>query len=108
MLCDEVGLGKTIEAGLILKEYLARNVVQRALVITLAAMVEQWREERAVKFGLSDFTSSADPEFRSLGSAVWERFPRLIASLATARRSNCWPSTPSSWTKPSNAPAAWG
>ena len=29
MFCDEVGLGKTIEAGLVLKEYLARNVVQR-------------------------------------------------------------------------------
>jgi SNF2 family DNA or RNA helicase len=86
MLCDEVGLGKTIEAGLILKEYLARNVVQRVLVITPAALVEQWREELAVKFGLPDFATSADPEFRTLGPAAWERFPRLIASLATARR----------------------
>jgi SNF2 family DNA or RNA helicase len=87
MLCDEVGLGKTIEAGLIIKEYLARSVVQRILIITPAALVEQWREELAVKFGLPDFTTSADPEFRTLGEAAWERFPHLIASLATARRS---------------------
>ena len=86
MLCDEVGLGKTIEAGLVLKEYLTRNVVQRVLIITPAALVEQWREELAVKFGLPDFITSADAEFRALGSAAWERFPRLIASIATARR----------------------
>jgi SNF2 family DNA or RNA helicase len=86
MLCDEVGLGKTIEAGLVLKEYLARNIVQRVLVITPAALVEQWREELAYKFGLSDFVSSADAEFRTLGAQGWARFPRLIASLATARR----------------------
>jgi SNF2 family DNA or RNA helicase len=86
MLCDEVGLGKTIEAGLVLKEYLARNVVQQVLVITPAALVEQWREEMAVKFGLGDFVSSADTEFRALGVQAWEHFPRLIASLATARR----------------------
>lgn len=86
MLCDEVGLGKTIEAGLVLKEYLTRNVVQRVLIITPAALVEQWREELAVKFALPDFTTSADAEFRALGSAAWERFPRLIVSIATARR----------------------
>ncbi len=86
MLCDEVGLGKTIEAGLVLKEYLARNIVQRVLIITPPALVEQWREELAVKFGLGDFVSSADAEFRALGSQAWERSPRLIASLTTARR----------------------
>ena len=86
MLCDEVGLGKTIEAGLVLKEYLTRNVVQRILIITPASLVEQWREELAVKFGLPDFITGADAEFRALGSAAWERFPRLIASIATARR----------------------
>ena len=86
MLCDEVGLGKTIEAGLVLKEYLTRNVVQRVIVITPASLVEQWREELSVKFGLPDFITSADAEFRTLGAAAWERYPRLIASIATARR----------------------
>jgi SNF2 family DNA or RNA helicase len=86
MLCDEVGLGKTIEAGLIIKEYLARNIVQRILVLTPAALVEQWREELSTKFEIAGFVSSADSEFRSAGAGAWERFPLLIASLATARR----------------------
>jgi len=87
MFCDEVGLGKTIEAGLVLKEYLARNVIQRVMVLTPSALVEQWREELAVKFGLPDFATTADAEFRAAGTEAWERFPLLIASLATARRS---------------------
>ena len=86
MFCDEVGLGKTIEAGLVLKEYLARNVIQRVMVVTPSALVEQWREELAVKFGLPGFATTADTEFRAAGDGAWERFPLLIASLATARR----------------------
>jgi SNF2 family DNA or RNA helicase len=86
MFCDEVGLGKTIEAGLVLKEYLARNVIQRVMVVTPAALVEQWREELAVKFGLPGFVTTADAEFRAAGADAWERFPLMIASLATARR----------------------
>ena len=88
MFCDEVGLGKTIEAGLVLKEYRLRNVAQRVLILTPAALVEQWREELAVKFGLSDFISSADADFRALGPAAWGKFPRVVASIATARRSD--------------------
>ena len=86
MFCDEVGLGKTIEAGLVIKEYLARNIVQRLMVVTPAALVEQWREELAVKFGLTGFVTTADADFRAAGAEAWERFPMLIASLATARR----------------------
>jgi SNF2 family DNA or RNA helicase len=86
LLCDEVGLGKTIEAGLVLKEYLLRQMVSRVLVITPPALVEQWREELATKFGLTDFVANYDLEFRELGSQAWEAFPRVIASLATARR----------------------
>ncbi len=86
MLCDEVGLGKTIEAGLVLKEYLVRNVVQRVLIVTPAALVEQWRDELSAKFDLPDFITTADAEFRAAGAQAWARFPRLVASLATARR----------------------
>jgi SNF2 family DNA or RNA helicase len=86
MLCDEVGLGKTIEAGLVIKEYLVRNIVQRVMVVTPAALVEQWREELETKFGLPGFVTTADAEFRAAGSDAWQRFPLLIASLATARR----------------------
>lgn len=86
LLCDEVGLGKTIEAGLVLKEYLARQMVQRVLILTPPALLEQWREELAVKFNLPDFVTSASDEFREHGAAAWARFPRVVASLATARR----------------------
>ena len=86
LLCDEVGLGKTIEAGLALKEYLLRQMVQRVLIVTPPALVEQWREELATKFRLTDFITTADPAFRELGPAAWAQFPRVVASLATARR----------------------
>lgn len=86
LLCDEVGLGKTIEAGLALKEYLLRQMASRVLIITPPALVEQWREELASKFGLTDFVASHDPEFRELGPRGWTAFPHVIASLATARR----------------------
>jgi SNF2 family DNA or RNA helicase len=86
MLCDEVGLGKTIEAGLVLKEYLVRNIVQRVLIVTPAGLVEQWREELQTKFGMHDFITTSDAEFRAAGQEAWERSPRLVASLATARR----------------------
>ena len=86
LLCDEVGLGKTIEAGLVLKEYLVRGMARRILVITPPGLVEQWREELSAKFGLHDFVSSYDAEFRELGAQAWAAYPRVIASLATARR----------------------
>jgi SNF2 family DNA or RNA helicase len=86
LLCDEVGLGKTIEAGLVLEEYLLRGLVSRVLILTPPALVEQWREELATKFRLDDFVTSSDPEFRDLGPQAWATFPHVIASLATARR----------------------
>ncbi len=86
LLADEVGLGKTIEAGLVLKEYLLRQMVSRVLILTPPGLVEQWQEELAVKFDLADFVTSNAPEFRSLGARAWGHFPRVIASLATARR----------------------
>ena len=86
LLADEVGLGKTIEAGLVLKEYMLRQMVTRVLILTPPSLVEQWQEELAVKFDLTDFVSSNHPDFRSLGTRAWNHFPRVIASLATARR----------------------
>ncbi|MCC7352590.1 MAG: DEAD/DEAH box helicase [Anaerolineae bacterium] len=85
LLCDEVGLGKTIEAGLVLKEYLLRGLSHKVLILTPPALVEQWREEMASKFVL-DFVTHEDQAFRTLGPAAWARYDRVIASLATARR----------------------
>ncbi len=78
ILADEVGLGKTIEAGLVLKEYAIRGLVRRALVLTPAALTGQWREEMDTKFALP---------FAILRSVRdWERRPLLIASMDTAKR----------------------
>ena len=78
ILADEVGLGKTIEAGLILKEYAVRGLVQRALVLTSAALTDQWREEMETKFSLP---------FSVLRSVRdWDEKPFLIASMDTAKR----------------------
>lgn len=86
MLSDEVGLGKTIEAGLVLKEYLLRQMVKRVLILTPPGLVEQWREELESKFKITDFVTSTDDRFRALGADAWLHFPFVIASLATARR----------------------
>ena len=86
LLSDEVGLGKTIEAGLVLKEYLVWRMVQRVLILTPPGLVEQWREELATKFNIPDFVTSNDEAFRAKGPEAWTHFPQVIASLATARR----------------------
>ena len=52
ILADEVGLGKTIEAGLILAELRLRALADRTLVITPAGLVAQWQEELERKFGV--------------------------------------------------------
>jgi superfamily II DNA or RNA helicase len=50
ILADEVGLGKTIEAGLILKELRARGLADRVLIITPASLTRQWQVELQSKF----------------------------------------------------------
>lgn len=50
ILADEVGLGKTIEAGMIIKELKTRGLVQRILVVCPAGLVTQWASEMQEKF----------------------------------------------------------
>ncbi len=84
LLADEVGLGKTIEAGMVLKEYLLRSMAQRVLILTPATLVGQWQEEMAAKFSVQ-FATSYDSLLKNDPQAFWTR-PRVIASIATARR----------------------
>lgn len=78
LLADEVGLGKTVEAGLILKEYAIRGLARRVLILTPPALRTQWQEEMREKFSL---------EFEVLRSARdWGSHPLLLASLDTAKR----------------------
>ncbi|MBX9886190.1 MAG: DEAD/DEAH box helicase family protein, partial [Novosphingobium sp.] len=85
LLADEVGLGKTVEAGMVLKEYLMRNMVENVLVLTPASLVGQWREELETKFDIVCATTH-DARVRSDPEGFWNE-KQLIASLPLARRS---------------------
>jgi superfamily II DNA or RNA helicase len=79
ILADEVGLGKTVEAGLVLKELILRGLARRVLIICPAPLRDQWRDELRDKFD-EEFTVVAtgrDPKaFRA---------DRLIITLQLAR-----------------------
>ncbi|MEJ5363961.1 MAG: SNF2-related protein [Desulfosoma sp.] len=83
ILADEVGLGKTIEACLVLKEYMVRGLVKEALILVPSALVNQWQAELQHKFGL-DFVSTNDELFKQDPDRFW-RSPLVLASLQTAR-----------------------
>src|SRR5690606_37110529 len=78
ILADEVGLGKTIEAGMILKEYMLRGLVRRALILAPASLTWQWHLELREKFGISAALQRSEYD--------WERCAVVIASLDTAKR----------------------
>jgi len=84
LLADEVGLGKTIEACLVLKEYWMRGMVRKVLVLTPPSLVSQWKGELAEKFGLEPVTPD-DPAYRSEPARLWGDAPLVIASIAMAR-----------------------
>jgi SNF2 family DNA or RNA helicase len=89
LLCDEVGLGKTIEAGMVIKEYLMRGMVKNVLVLAPAPLVSQWQEEMQAKFGI-EFLTTDDEEFTSDPTGFWKkRF--IIASLNTAKSAKNMP-----------------
>jgi SNF2 family DNA or RNA helicase len=85
LLADEVGLGKTIEAGLVLKEYTMRGLVKKALILTPPSLVPQWMEELQSKFNLAPVSVETggygrDPE------RFWSGHDLVVASLAMARQ----------------------
>jgi len=85
LLCDEVGLGKTIEAGMLMKEYLLRGMVKNILILTPAPLVSQWQEEMAQKFDIV-FATTDDPLFSADPDRFW-RGSFIIASIHTAKSS---------------------
>ncbi len=88
ILADEVGLGKTIEAGLILKELRARHLVERVLTIVPASLQWQWQQELRSKFN-EHFEVLDGGVLRSLsrrGGNPWLRHDNVITSLNLARR----------------------
>ncbi len=81
LLSDEVGLGKTIEAGILLKEYFTTGLVQKALILTPPSLVSQWKDELITKFDLDFIAQKYDGRFTGI-----DQHRMLIASLASASR----------------------
>ncbi|MFS0722853.1 DEAD/DEAH box helicase [Paenibacillus sp. 1P07SE] len=77
ILADEVGLGKTIEAGLILKEYIVRGLVKKALILVPASLVLQWVRELNQKFGIAAVAQKK--------AHTWH-YDVVVASIDTAKR----------------------
>ncbi len=83
LVADDVGLGKTIEAGLILWPLLSKKMVKRVLILCPAALVEQWQFRLREMFDirLARYTSDADKP----KSDFWNTNSQVVASLSTVR-----------------------
>ncbi len=77
LLADEVGLGKTIEAGIVLKELILRGVAENILILTPASLTLQWQAELQYKF---------DEQFKIVKEIEDWNNPKLISSLDLAKR----------------------
>ncbi|MBC7967137.1 MAG: DEAD/DEAH box helicase, partial [Fuerstia sp.] len=83
LLADEVGLGKTIEACLLLREYLLRRLIKRVLILVPNPLVSQWHEELSSKFHL-DF-KIAPRTATSSRDEFWATHDRVLVSTSFAR-----------------------
>lgn len=91
LIADDVGLGKTIEAGLVIQEMLLRHRARTVLVLCPASLQEKWRIEMQEKFGLE--FRIVDTEYvkrlrreQGLHANPWTSFPRLITSMDWAKQ----------------------
>lgn len=86
LIADDVGLGKTIEAGLVVQEMIVRHRARTVLIVCPASLQVKWRNEMHEKFGLE--FRIVDTEFvkllrreRGIHANPWSSFPRLITSM---------------------------
>lgn len=91
LLADDVGLGKTVEAGLILAELIRKRRIRRVLIITPAALRTQWQQEMEEKFSLGfDIVDKAATHKlqREMGldANPWRALPRIITSYHYLRQ----------------------
>lgn len=90
-IADDVGLGKTIEAGLVLQELLLRNQVELVVIIAPASVCPQWQREMANRFGLGfelynrAFVQRRRQD-RGFGVNPWLTHSRFVISYQTLRR----------------------
>ncbi|RJR43507.1 MAG: hypothetical protein C4576_14195 [Desulfobacteraceae bacterium] len=93
LLCSEVGLGKTIEAGMILRQLILCGKVRRCLILTPKSVGRQWQEELYEKVGLNVplysagvFTDYFSNPLPPKDGNIWAEYPILIASSQLAKR----------------------
>ncbi len=91
LIADDVGLGKTIEAGLVIQEMLLRHRARTVLVLCPSSLQEKWRTEMGEKFGLEFRIVDTESlkrlrRDRGLHANPWTSFPRLIASIDWAKQ----------------------
>ena len=91
LIADDVGLGKTIETGLVLQEMMLRHRARTILVVCPSSIQIQWRDQMRDKFGLefrivdSDLMKNLRRK-RGLHVNPWTHFPRLITSIDFLKR----------------------
>lgn len=88
LLADDPGAGKTIMAGLLIKELLIRGDLERCLIVAPGNLVEQWQDELAEKFGLSFDALTRDQIESSITGNPFVERSRLIARLDMLARSD--------------------
>jgi len=91
LVADDVGLGKTIEAGLVIQEFITRHRARRVLVVSPASLQLQWRDQMRDKFGLEFRIVDAEllrelRRRRGLHVNPWTHFPRLVTSIDFLKR----------------------
>jgi superfamily II DNA or RNA helicase len=100
LLADEVGLGKTIQAGLIAAELLARGAIERLMILTPAGLREQWARELDDRFAIHAATVDG-PMLRRvattlpLGVNPWLTTPLAVASIDYVKRAEVVPAVSS-------------
>ncbi len=86
MLADEVGLGKTIEAGMVWQALFQRGYANRTLIITPAGLTRQWQEEFKDKFQSDPPFEIFGLDFTATNPRIWDLRARAIASLDRLKR----------------------
>ena len=86
LVADEVGLGKTIEAALILRELASRGELTRAIMIVPAGLVENWRRELNDIFNLDFEVFGSEGDVTDRKSNAFAKHNRLIVSVDTLKR----------------------
>ena len=86
LIADDVGLGKTIEVGLLLAALERRQNIRRILIVVPSGLTQQWKEEMLVKFDRQFLIYGVD--FRASDPREWGLYERVIVSLDYAKPKN--------------------